>query len=93
MSLLFEWDENKAQNNIKKHGISFEEASTVFGDSLSLTISDPLHSMNEERFIIIGMSHQNRLLIVVHTERSDTIRIINARLTTRRERRYYEQGN
>lgn len=64
MGLFFEWDENKAQNNIKKHGVSFEEASTVFADLLSLTIPDPSHSTDEERYIIVGESHRNRLLVV-----------------------------
>lgn len=71
MSLLFEWDRNKAQQNIKKHGISFEEATTVFGDPLSLTIRDPLHSIDEERFVIIGSSYKYRLLVVVHAERGN----------------------
>ena len=92
MSLLFEWDRNKAQQNIKKHGISFEEATTVFGDLLSLTIRDPLHSIDDERFVIIGYSYKYRLLVVVHTERGNRIRIISARRATRRERKTYEEG-
>ncbi|MGB2929608.1 MAG: BrnT family toxin [Desulfobacterales bacterium] len=79
-------------DNLQKHGITFDEASTVFSDPLSLTIHDPLHSENEERFIIIGFSHKNRILIVVHTERDDNIRIISARKTTQNERSYYESN-
>ncbi|MGB2804745.1 MAG: BrnT family toxin [Candidatus Zixiibacteriota bacterium] len=92
MSLLFEWDRNKAQQNIKKHGISFEEATTVFGDPLSLTIRDPLHSIDDERFVVIGYSYKYRLLVVVHTERGNRIRIISARRATRQERKTYEEG-
>ncbi|MBF0239039.1 MAG: BrnT family toxin [SAR324 cluster bacterium] len=88
--LLFEWDPNKASSNINKHKITFDEASTVFQDTRSLTIDDPLHSWDEERLIIIGMSHKNRLLVVVHTEREDKVRIISARKATKNERRYYE---
>lgn len=90
--ISFKWDNKKAKNNEQKHGISFDEASTVFADPLSLTIHDPLHSKNEERFILIGTSHKNRMLIVVHTERGDNIRIISARNATKKERSYYE-GN
>ncbi|MGB2981192.1 MAG: BrnT family toxin [Candidatus Zixiibacteriota bacterium] len=92
MFLLFEWDRNKAQQNIKKHGISFEEATTVFGDPLSLTIRDPLHSIDDERFVVIGYSYKYRLLVVVHTERGNRIRIISARRATRQERKTYEEG-
>jgi len=91
MSLTFEWDENKARQNLKKHGVSFEEAATVFGDSLSRTISDPLHSEDEDRFVILGQSHE-RLVVVVFTERGENIRIISARRASRRERKDYEQG-
>ena len=77
--LSFEWDDKKAHGNELKHGISFSEACTVFGDSLSLTIHDPLHSESEDRFVLIGTSHKNRMLIVVYTERGDNIRIISAR--------------
>lgn len=90
--LSFEWDPQKAQSNKEKHGISFDEASTVFSDILSLTINDPLHSVNEARFITIGDSHKKRLLIVVHTERGDNIRIISARKATKKERWYYESN-
>lgn len=92
MPLRFEWDENKAQSNLAKHGVSFEEASTVFGDPLSLTIPDPAHSQAENRSIVLGQSHQRKLLVVVHTERGDNIRIISARLASRRERKNYEEA-
>lgn len=88
--LLFEWDASKANSNIDKHGVSFEEASTAFQDPLSLTIEDPVHSSDEERMILIGFSLKNRLLVVVHTERGDNIRIISARTATKRERETYE---
>ena len=77
MPLSFEWDANKARTNLAKHGIVFEEASTVFGDNLSLTIPDPLHSEVEDRFVTIGTSHRGKLLVVVHTERGENIRIIS----------------
>ena len=70
MPLGFEWNDDKAESNLAKHGVSFEEAATVFGDPLSLTIPDPAHSQAEDRFIIIGRSHQQKLLVVVHTERA-----------------------
>lgn len=92
MSLTFEWNKNKAKGNIRKHGVSFEEAATVFGDPLSLTIDDPLHSNEEERFIIVGESNKGRLLVVVHTEKGYKIRIISARIATRGEIRTYEKG-
>ncbi len=88
--LIFEWDEDKAKQNIRKHGVSFEEAATVFGDPFSITIYDPLHSREEDRFVILGMSNKNRLLVVIHTERGDRIRIISARKATKKERRQYE---
>lgn len=90
--LSFEWDNQKAHSNVQKHGISFDEASTVFADPLSLTIHDPLHSEDEERLVLIGISHKNRTLIVVHTERGDNIRIISARKATKKERSYYESN-
>ena len=91
MALFFEWDEGKSKLNLIKHGIAFEEASTVFKDISSITIDDPLHSTDENRFIIMGYSYSNRLLVVVHTERRDYIRIISARLATKRERKVYEE--
>ena len=90
--LIFEWDPQKAKSNLEKHGISFEEASTAFQDSLSLTIDDPLHSIDEDRVVLIGMSNKNRLLVVVHTERGDNIRIISARKATKKERKNYESN-
>jgi uncharacterized protein len=92
MGLLFEWDPNKARLNVKTHGVSFDKASTAFRDPLSQTIDDPLHSEDEERFVLIGRSIQRRLLVVVHTERGDRIRIISARLATKRERFRYEEN-
>ena len=92
MALTFEWDREKASQNIVKHGVSFEEAATIFGDQLSLTIDDPLHSEQEDRYITIGLSLHGRLLVVVHTEREDTIRIISSRAATARERIFYEEG-
>jgi len=91
MALTFEWDANKAKRNLAKHGLSFEEASTVFGDPRSLTIPFPVHSAVENRFVIIGASHRGKLLVVVYTERGDNIRIISARAANRRERRNYEE--
>lgn len=91
MGLIFEWDRVKAAQNLKKHGVSFEEACTVFGDPLSLTIEDRLHSSDEDRFIIMGESIQQHLLVVVHVERQDNIRLISARKATARERKAYEQ--
>jgi uncharacterized protein len=92
MGLLFEWDPKKARLNIKTHGISFDEASTAFSDLLSKTIEDPLHSGDEERFVLIGQSVRGRLLVVVHTERGDRIRIISARLATSKEKVRYEEN-
>lgn len=88
--LKFEWDFKKAKSNLNKHGVSFEEASTVFRDPLSLTIEDPLHSMCEKRFVLIGVAYNNRTLVVVHTEREDNVRIISARKATKKEREYYD---
>ncbi|MEW6374592.1 MAG: BrnT family toxin [Thermodesulfobacteriota bacterium] len=90
--LLFEWDTHKARKNEETHGVSFDEASTVFRDTLSLTIRDPLHSDEEDRFILIGNSTRNRLLVVVHTERGENIRIISARKATKKERKQYEKN-
>jgi uncharacterized DUF497 family protein len=92
MALTFEWDTNKARRNLVKHSVSFEESSTVFGDPRSLTIPDPVHSRFEERFVTIGTSYRAKLLVVVHTERGDNIRIISARMASRRERKSYEES-
>ncbi len=88
--MKFEWDPKKAEHNIKKLGVTFEEASNVFGDPLAATVPDPLHSAEENRFVTMGQSTENRLLIVAHIDRSEQVRIISARLATRRERRKYE---
>jgi uncharacterized DUF497 family protein len=93
VALTIEWDDKKATQNLQKHGVSFEEAATVFSDPLSLTIDDPLHSDQEDRFVILGLSSQQRLLVVVHAEQEDTIRIISARQATPRERANYEEDN
>ena len=92
MSLLFEWDTKKARRNLKIHEVSFDEASTAFRDPLSRTIDDPLHSQEEERIVLIGNSQQGRLMVIVHAERGDRIRIINARLATKKERLLYEEN-
>jgi len=89
--MRFSWDPKKAAANLRKHGVSFEEASTVFRDVLSATGSDPDHSVRERRFITFGNSNQNRLLVVAHTEEGDSIRIISARQVTRQERKIYEE--
>jgi len=89
--LKFEWDDAKAQANLAKHGVSFEEAASVFGDPLALTFPDPDHSIGEKRCLTVGVSQTDRLLIVVNTERSHSIRIISARKATRHERGIYEQ--
>jgi len=88
----FEWDPDKSNTNLKKHGISFHEASTVFGDPLSITFSDPDRSILEHRFLTFGYSRMNELLVVVHTERHGKIRIISARCATRQERKIYENS-
>ena len=93
MSLTFEWDEDKAGTNLKKHGVSFEEASTVLDDPLSLTITDPLHSDEEERFVTIGRSVKQRTLVVVHTDRGETSRLISARVANKSEKAAYEKGS
>jgi uncharacterized protein len=90
--LKFEWDAPKSIANVRKHGVSFEEAATVFGDPLALTFADPDHSISEARFVTIGQSRQDLLLIVAHIERGQMIRIISARRATRQERTIYEQG-
>ncbi len=90
--MLFDWDDKKAESNLAKHDVSFAEATTVFGDPLSETFDDPDHSFDERRYIIFGMSEQNRLLLGVHTDDGVTIRIIGARELTRGERKLYEEG-
>ncbi|MEH2044377.1 BrnT family toxin [Nostoc sp.] len=88
----FEWDESKATANLTKHGVSFEEAKTVFNNMLAVIFDDEAHSVGEKREIIIGHSRNNRLLLISFTERSNAIRIISARLVTPREREDYEQN-
>jgi uncharacterized DUF497 family protein len=89
--MKFEWDNQKAEENLRKHAVAFDEASTIFTDELSLTGDDPEHSRGEHRFITFGVSSSNRLLAVAHTERSQKIRIISARLVTKAERKMYEE--
>jgi uncharacterized protein len=88
----FEWNRQKAIANRRKHGVSFEEAGSVFGDPLAVTYPDPDHSMEEERLLTFGISKLGRLLVVCHTIRSANIRIISARDATRHERKIYEEG-
>ena len=90
--MRFDWDPRKAAANLRKHSVSFEEASTVFADDYSLTGTNPDHSAGEERFITFGISLSGRLLVVSHTEQADTIRIFSARRATRSERKLYEEG-
>ena len=86
----FEWEETKASSNVEKHKVTFEEASTVFEDDLSITGRDPDHSVGEHRFVTFGVSAKNRLLVVSHTERKGKIRINSARIATRAERKIYD---
>jgi len=90
--MRFEWDERRAAANEKKHGVSFHEAATVFGDPLAITFADPDHSENERRYVTFGMSRVDRLLVVAHADRERRIRIISARTMTRHERKIYEEG-
>jgi len=89
--LQFVWDRAKAAANLQKHGVDFTEAATAFGDPLSITIPDPAHSEGEERWLLVGQTTAGKLLVVAHTERGDEIRLISARLATRRERENYEK--
>jgi uncharacterized DUF497 family protein len=89
---IFEWDPAKAAANLKKHGVSFREATTVLTDPLSITVSDPDHSNDEERYIDVGLSAQGRIVVVVYTERGTRIRVISARKATAAERRRYEES-
>ena len=92
MALRFTWDPRKAAANLRKHRVSFREATTAFEDPLSLTIADPDHSDDEERFLLLGRSTRGRLLVVSHVERGDGIRVISARPAGRQERQLYEEG-
>lgn len=91
MGYTFEWDSRKAESNARKHGVTFEEASTVFADPLGLLMPDPDHSLSEERYLVLGMSARQRLLVVAFAERPPRTRLISARRATRRERRRYEE--
>jgi uncharacterized protein len=93
MGLIFEWDVDKANLNLSKHKISFEDASSIFADGNSITIDDPFHSIVEKREITIGLSTLNHLLVVVHTGRNGKIRIISARMASRKEREQYISSN
>ena len=89
----FEWDPRKAEINLRKHDVSFTEAGTVFGDDLAITVPDPDHSIDEDRYITIGWSNRRRLLIIAYTDRGNRIRIISARELTPSERKAYEKEN
>ncbi|MBD2251778.1 BrnT family toxin [Nostoc parmelioides] len=89
----FEWNPDKAILNLEKHGVSFQEAATVFNDPLSVTFPDPDHSIGESRYVIIGLSGFGQILVIAHTDREGKIRIISARKATRKERKFYEEGS
>ena len=89
--MQFEWDRRKAASNFTKHGVSFEDATGVFGDLLSITIDDPDHSRVEQRYVTFGCTFDGTHIVVAHADNSDTIRIISARRMTRSEKQYYEQ--
>jgi uncharacterized DUF497 family protein len=91
VTLTFEWDPEKAAQNLRHHGVSFDEASRAFRDPLSRTIHDPDHSEDEDRFLLLGESGSGRLLVVAYTERGGRIRIISARVAGRRERKTYQE--
>jgi uncharacterized DUF497 family protein len=91
MALTFEWDPRKARRNLNKHGVSFAEAMTAFQDPLGRIVDDPRHSMNEQRYALLGLSERERLLAVMFTERGERIRLISARRATRDERKHYEE--
>ena len=88
----FEWDPEKAERNLAKHGVSFHEAGTVFGDPLAITFSDPDHSEEDDRFLTFGHSSEQQLLVVSHADRGEITRIISARRATRKERKFYAEG-
>ncbi len=87
----FEWHDVKAEKNVRKHGVSFDEAATVFEDAFSISDSDPLHSDDETRYVLVGLSNENRLLVVSYAMRGERIRIISSRPATARERKHYEE--
>ena len=88
----FTWDPEKAASNLRDHSVSFEEATTVFGDLLAMNMPDPDHSEGEPRLLLLGQTDSGRLVVVSHVERDETLRIISARVATRHERRAYEEG-
>ena len=90
--MILEWDPEKAESNLAKHGVDFHEAGTVLDDPLSTTFPDPHHSMDEERYLTIGLSASGRILVVAHTDRGEAVRLITARPATSAERRFYEEG-
>ena len=87
----FAWDSKKAEANKRKHGVSFHEAATVFGDPLAITFADPDHSLDEDRYLTFGLSRFNQLLVVSHAQRGEKLRIISGRLMTRQEKKIYEE--
>ncbi len=89
--MILEWDLNKAESNLKKHGVDFQEAGTVLNDPLSTTFPDPAHSVDEQRYLTIGSSLTGRILVVAHTDRGEAVRLISARPATQTERKFYEQ--
>jgi hypothetical protein len=89
---VFEWDARKAESNARKHGVTFDEATTVFGDPLALLMTDPDHSREEERWVLLGLSSRRRLLVVAFSEQPPKTRLISARLAEPRERSDYEEG-
>ena len=93
MSLIFEWNEEKAKENLRKHKISFEEAKTVFNDPFLITVPDPEHSESEQRYLNMGSSSKGQILIVIHAERGANIRIVSCRKATAKERKAYEEEN
>ena len=92
MAFTFEWDPKKASANARKHGVTFDEATTAFGDPYGIIVDDPRHTQGEHRLAVLGFSQSNRLLAVMFTERGDRLRLISARTATRRERRQYEEA-
>ncbi len=90
--MKFEWDPRKADSNLKKHGVLFQEAASVLADVLSTTYHDPDHSTRAQRYITVGSSRVGTVLVVAHTDRGDSVRIISARKATNQERKYYEEG-
>ncbi len=90
--MKFEWDPKKARSNLRKHEVSFEEAATALRDTMSATGPDPDHSITEDRYVTFGVSERGRLLVVAHTDKGDTVRIISARVASKGERKIYEEG-